>query len=149
MWSRETHRDGWGMLKCVMVFQYQVNVGTNYSVSVGWFHICGFNQLRTKNIWKKKFHKVPQSKSICHAATVYIALTLQRYYKKFPGGGSDRKESAYSTGDSSLIPGSGRSPGEGKGYPLQRSCLENSMDRGAWQAIQPMGLQRVRHDLTT
>ena len=37
-------------------------------------------------------------------------------------------------GDLSSIPGSGRSPGEGSGYPLQYSCLENSMDRGAWQA---------------
>ena len=39
------------------------------------------------------------------------------------------------TGDMGLIPGSGRSPGEGNGYPLQYSCLENPMDRGAWQAI--------------
>ena len=38
------------------------------------------------------------------------------------------------TGDTDLIPGLGRSPGEGKGYPLQYSGLENSMDRGAWQA---------------
>ena len=37
-------------------------------------------------------------------------------------------------GDLGLIPGSGRSPGEGKGNQLQYSCLENSMDRGAWQA---------------
>ena len=36
--------------------------------------------------------------------------------------------------DEGLIPGSGRSPGEGNGYPLQYSCLENPMDRGAWQA---------------
>ena len=36
--------------------------------------------------------------------------------------------------DVGLIPGSGRSPGEGHGYPLQYSCLENPMDRGAWQA---------------
>ena len=36
--------------------------------------------------------------------------------------------------DICLIPGSGRSPGEGSGYPFQYSCLENSMDRGAWQA---------------
>ena len=36
--------------------------------------------------------------------------------------------------DMGLIPGSGRSPGEGNGYPLQHSCLENSMDRGAWWA---------------
>ena len=37
--------------------------------------------------------------------------------------------------DMGLIPGSGRSPGEGNGNPLQYSCLENPMDRGAWQAI--------------
>ena len=37
--------------------------------------------------------------------------------------------------DSGLIPGSGRSPGGGNGNPLQYSCLENPMDRGAWQAI--------------
>ena len=48
--------------------------------------------------------------------------------------GSDSKKSACSRGDRSLIPGSGRSPGEGNGYPLQYSCLENSMDRGAWGA---------------
>ena len=35
-------------------------------------------------------------------------------------------------GDLGLIPGSGRPPGEGNGYPLQYSCLENSMDKGAW-----------------
>ena len=53
-------------------------------------------------------------------------------------GGSDGKESAYRAGDirdMSLIPGSGRSPGEGNGNPLQCSCLGNPMDRGAWQAM--------------
>ena len=49
-------------------------------------------------------------------------------------GGSDGKKSACSAGDSDLIPGSGRSPGEGNGNPVQYSCLENSMDRGLWQA---------------
>ena len=51
----------------------------------------------------------------------------------FPGG-SDGKESAYSVGDLGLIPGPGRSPGEGNGNTLQYSCLENPMDRGAWQS---------------
>ena len=50
-------------------------------------------------------------------------------------GGSDGKESACNAGNSSLIPELGRSPGEGNDNPLQYSCLENSMDRGAWQAI--------------
>ena len=52
----------------------------------------------------------------------------------FPGG-SDSKESACNVGDPCLIPGSRRSPGEENGNPLQYSCLENSMDRRAWQAI--------------
>ena len=52
----------------------------------------------------------------------------------FPGG-SDGKESACKSGDPGLIPGSGRSPGEGNGNELQYSCLENPMDRGDWQAI--------------
>ena len=53
--------------------------------------------------------------------------------KDFPGG-SDGKASAYNAGDPGSIPGSGRSPGEGNGTPLQYSCLENPMDGGAWQA---------------
>ena len=52
----------------------------------------------------------------------------------FPGG-SDGKESGCNAGDLGLIPGSERSFEEGNGNPLQCSCLENSMDRGAWQAI--------------
>ena len=51
----------------------------------------------------------------------------------FPGG-SDGKASAYTAGVLGLIPGSGRAPVEGNGNPLQDSCLENSMDGGAWQA---------------
>ena len=51
----------------------------------------------------------------------------------FPGG-SDGKESACNVGDLGLIPGSGRSAGEGNANPLQYSCLGNSMDRGAWWA---------------
>ena len=46
--------------------------------------------------------------------------------------GSDSKASAYNSGDVGLVPGSGRSPGEGNGNIFQYSCLENPMDRGAW-----------------
>ena len=49
-------------------------------------------------------------------------------------GGSDSKQSACNVGDLGSIPGWGRSSGEGTGNPLQYSCLENPMDRGAWQA---------------
>ena len=51
----------------------------------------------------------------------------------FPGG-SDNKETICNAGDLGLIPGSGISPGEGNGNPLQYSCLRNPMDRGACQA---------------
>ena len=60
-------------------------------------------------------------------------------------GGSDGKESACNVGDPGSIPGSGRSPGEGNSNPLQYSCLENPMDRGA----QAVGLQRTGHDWVT
>ena len=59
--------------------------------------------------------------------------------------GSDSKASARNAGDMGSIPGSGGSPGEGNGNPLQYSCLENSMDGGAWWATS-MGSQRVRHN---
>ena len=49
----------------------------------------------------------------------------------FPGG-SEVKASAWNAGDPGLIPGSGRSPGEGNGNPLHYSCLENPMEGGAW-----------------
>ena len=62
----------------------------------------------------------------------------------FPGG-SDDKEFACHEEDQGLIPGSERSPGEGNGNPLQYSCLENLMDRGAWRAT-VYGLQESDHD---
>ena len=54
----------------------------------------------------------------------------------------------YYFGELGLIPELGRSPGEGNGNPLQYSCLENSMDRGAG-GLQSMGSQRVGHDFAT
>ena len=57
--------------------------------------------------------------------------------------GSAGKESAYNVGDLGLIPGSGRSPGEGNGNPLQYSCLESSVDKRAWWAI-VHGVVRLR-----
>ena len=59
----------------------------------------------------------------------------------FPGG-LDGKACVCNTGDLDLIPGLGRSPGEGNGSPLQYPCLENPMDRRAWRAVQSMGSQK-------
>ena len=57
---------------------------------------------------------------------VTAAMKLKDAYP----GGSDSKVSAHNAGDSGLIPGLGRSPGEGNGNPLQHSCLENPMNGG-------------------
>ena len=61
---------------------------------------------------------------------------------------SDGKESTYNVENPGSIPGSTKSPGEGNGYPLRYSCLENFMDRGACE-LQSLGSQRVRHDWVT
>ena len=63
---------------------------------------------------------------------IYLRIELLDYIVNlgYPGG-SDVKETTCNPG---LFPRSGRSPGEGNGYPLQYSCLENSMNRGAWRA---------------
>ena len=60
-------------------------------------------------------------------------MCVHIHVSDFPGG-SDGKTSVYNAGDSGSIPGLGRFPGEGNGNPLQYSCLENSMDGGAWWA---------------
>ena len=69
-----------------------------------------------------------------------VGRTFSLAFIGFPGG-SDGKESACNAGDPGSIPGSGRSPGEGNGNPLQDYCLENPMDRG----YRPWG-RRVGHD---
>ena len=63
----------------------------------------------------------------------FLSLLLPNNTLGFPDG-SEVKASACNAGDPSSVPGSGRSPGEGNGTPLQYSCLENPMDGGAWWA---------------
>ena len=76
---------------------------------------------------------------------MFLGLTMGRCYQEYTHTHThththglpqwcSSKESTCNAGDSVLIPGSGRSPGGRKGYPLQYSCLENPMDRGAWWA---------------
>ena len=74
-------------------------------------------------------------------------IIMQGLCLSFPHS-SVGKESACNVGDPGLIPGSGRSPGEGNGNSLQYSCLENPMDRGAWRAT-VYGVIRVGHNLVT
>ena len=96
--------------------------------------------------------------SFTFVSTVFWWLTLRgshAFYRRarlvyieevLPGipGGSDSSESACKAGDLGSIPRSGRSPGEGTGYPLQSSCLENSIDRGTWWAT----VQRIAKSWT-
>ena len=71
-----------------------------------------------------------------HGVTKSWTRLSDCHFGGFPGG-LDGKQSDCNAEDSGSIPGSGRCPGEGNGNPLQYSCLENSMDRGAWQ-LQPI-----------
>ena len=66
---------------------------------------------------------------------VYIKIHFFIQVKLGFPGGSDGKESACNAGDLGLIPGLVSAPGEGNGNPLQYSCLENSINRGAWPTL--------------
>ena len=72
-----------------------------------------------------------------------IVMSLPMGRLGFPGGSNGK--SACIVGDQGSIPGLGRSVGEGNGYPLQYSCLENPRDRGAWWATKSIGPQTVGH----
>ena len=85
----------------------------------------------------------PSHTDMCYGhETCFDQWNIRRHdtNRGFPGGSVVKKKkknapvSARDTGDVGSIPESGRSPGEGNGNPLQYSCLENPMDRGAWQA---------------
>ena len=84
---------------------------------------------------------------------MHISLNVSSFvdiYRDFPRGIviENLLANQETQGDSSSIPGSGRSPGEGNGNPLQYSCLENSWTEESGR-LQSMGSQTVRHDLAT
>ena len=86
--------------------------------------------------WGQKESDMPEhtcsnitNQQFCPATNLLLASVIG-----FPGG-SDSKSSACNAGDLGLIPGSGRCPGEWTDYPLHYSCLENLIDRGAWQGL--------------
>ena len=78
-------------------------------------------------------------------SVVYKPSSFFNFYWSIVSGRSDGKESACIVGDMDSIPGSGRSIGEGNGYPLQDFCLENSWTEEPG-GLQSLGLQRVGHD---
>ena len=107
----------------------QKEKGTTEDEMVGWHHrLNGHGSEETRGdiggqTWRAAVHGVAKS----WTWTEHLALNT----KSFPGN-SGGKESACNVGDPGLIPGSGRSPGEGNGYQLGYSCLENSMDGRSW-----------------
>ena len=90
----------------------------------------------------KKLKKINKKKKKLLLKVTHLGNHNRWIFYHYMGfhGGLAGKESAFSAGDPGSIPGSGRSPEEGNGYPLQYSCLENPMDRGTPQATQSMGL---------
>ena len=84
-------------------------------------------------IWSYSCVFLPPHTTIRTSVFFFVGAHDVLLYKGFPGD-SDGKAAACNAGDPGLIPGSGRSPGEGNGNPLQYSCLENPMDGGAWWA---------------
>ena len=105
--------------------------------------------------WKLKQRKPKQNPHImneCVLTMLWLSswnhLWRFSHGQDFPGG-SEGKASAYSVGDPGSIPGSGRSPEEGNGNPLQYSCLENPIDGGAWwAAVHGVTKSRTLSDFT-
>ena len=115
---------------------------------VGWHHRLNGHSLsklqemvKDREAWRAAVHGITSWTWLSDWTTTSITSLLCALYhdeelnltKYFPGGSED-KESACKVGDLGSIPGLGRSPGEESGNPLQYSCLENPMDRGAWRS---------------
>ena len=91
---------------------------------------------RARHKWALTAHSTRVTKiRICFRGDLFLGKCFPLMFWTSLVTQTSRKESACNAGDLGLIPGLGRSPGEGNGNLLQYSCLENSMDRGAWWAI--------------
>ena len=119
-----------------------------------WYRIClqcrrpAFDTWVGKIPWRRAWQPTPvflPGESPGHRSLVGCRLwgytesdmtevTWQQHQQQGFPGGSDIRQSACNVGNPGSISGWRRAPGEGNGYPLQYSCLENSMDRGAWLA---------------
>ena len=91
-------------------------------------------QINTQQVERDVKEQLPQSPCLQQQSRSHPTLSLYISLSCFSPGGSVAKEPFSNAGDTGLIPGLGRSPGEGNGNPLQYSCLGNPMDRGAWRA---------------
>ena len=120
---------------------YSLHTSSNFSIG-NLYHFASllcktiFNTIKSWKIFPYLQSQVQAYQhGILYFPDPYLILWLLLFYffSTFPGG-SDSKESASSVEDLGSIPGSGRSPEGANGYPLQYSCLENSIDRGGWRA---------------
>ena len=100
------------------------------------WHVClvaGGRIPELEPSWGSPAHPIRVPMKVCaHPTNNPVPEEEAEHYTESKSG-SGVKESTCSAGDPGLLPGSGRSPGEGNGNPLQYSCLENSMDRGTWR----------------
>ena len=99
-----------------------------------WAAVYGVAQNRTRLKWlRQQHHHQAHQKNLSSMQSCRDIYMVVWVFLGFPGS-SAGKESPCNAGDPGLIPGSGNSPAEGIRYPLQYSCLVNSMDRGTWRA---------------
>ena len=121
----------WKHAKCPLTWNRLRYTSTTFS-NKHWTSIL-FSNKKGTNYWYMQHHYYTQWKTPDLKDYILYDSIYTTFGKSFPGS-SDGKASAYNTGDLGLIPGWGRSPGEGNDNPLQYSCLENPMDWGAWWA---------------
>ena len=105
-------------------YSFSISISNEYPWLIS-FRIDWFDPLAVQGTLKSLLQYHSSKLSVLQCSVFFMAHLLH---------GSDGKEFACNAGDLVSIPGLGRSPGEGNGYPLQYSCLKNSMNRGAWQA---------------
>ena len=115
-------------------------MGLSFQIIIcGIIYFCWFFYLPQYVIWSKvlkwkaeqKWEEIISRKATWEQYYVLDLLVGLVSLWDFPCS-SDSTESAYNVGGPGLIPGSRKSPGEGRGYPLQYSCFKNSVDRGVW-----------------
>ena len=115
---------------CCIMFSHFISLSSQEKIFLPINVIHSRNTAMFSTILKQLLEKLAAN---FHSACSWTKICMPQWSWAFPHD-SDDKESTYNAGDSGLIPGLGRSPGEGNGYPLQYSCLGNLMDRRAWKA---------------
>ena len=111
---------------------------TEKEIGTEWSHdLLRAAQLRASRPGLRGWDSLSLGSSLSPYHTERTKAAADKSQERIVSAGSDGKESTCNARDPGSIPGSGKAPGEGKGNPLQYSCLENPMDRGAWQVSVP------------